>query len=152
MEDVSEGEPSPLFRSIACHELWGNWRSGREISNGALSATGNDICDGLGKTDPYDSAAWQSQSDIVYFQGPYDPTTTVAHVEYHFAEHPSVHRDLVTVPGASHAPLTLGLAGRGCSREVWLAILGDGALGDALTGCAGPGEEPVELQSSRPSR
>ena len=37
---------SPLFRTIACRELWGSWQSGCEIRDGALRAKGTEVCAG----------------------------------------------------------------------------------------------------------
>jgi pimeloyl-ACP methyl ester carboxylesterase len=130
------GPPPELFRTIACRELWGSWQTGREVRDGELRAIGPDLCEGRGLTAPYDSARWQFRVPVTYFQGPYDPTTTMAQAELHMAAHRSADRQFVVVPGASHAPLTMGLAGRHCAAVVWEALDSDATkLEPTLASC-----------------
>lgn len=151
MDGVSKGTPSELFRTIACRELWGAWQSGRELRDGLLHSTGADLCAGESFVAPYDSARYPLTVPISYFQGPYDPTTTVALAKYHLDAHRSSARQFVQVPDASHAPLTLGLAGRGCASAVWTALLrAPDSLATALGTCTQGAETPVELQSLPP--
>jgi pimeloyl-ACP methyl ester carboxylesterase len=138
--------PPPLFRTIACRELWGSWRAGREILDGGLRAPGEDVCGGHAADAPYDSKTRRVDVPITYFQGPHDPTTTLAQATYHLDNHASAPRQFVIVPGASHAPLTLGLQVRGCSESVWQALDVDASgLDAALRACAGG--DPVELRT-----
>jgi pimeloyl-ACP methyl ester carboxylesterase len=84
MAGVTPGAlPPQLFRTIACHELWGSWRVGREIRDGGLGAPGEDVCGGRGADAPYDSKRWPADVPITYFQGPHDPTTTTDQATYH---------------------------------------------------------------------
>lgn len=136
---------SPMFRSIACRELWGNWRTGREIRDGALRATGDDVCSPGARAD-YDAADFPSRVPTTYFHGPHDPTTTTEQAEHHFVSRRGAERDFVTVPDASHAPLTLGLAARGCAEDVWAAIAGERDLAAVLLECE-RGSETIELRS-----
>jgi pimeloyl-ACP methyl ester carboxylesterase len=155
MAGVGQGEASPLFRTIACRELFGGWRSGREIRNGELHAVGDDICAGTSfrAAHPYDSKAWSVGAPVTYFHGPFDPTTTTAHAEYHRDGHEDVHRQFVTVPDASHAPLTLGLAARGCAANVWRALESDdAALKSALATCTRGDEAPVKVEVREPGQ
>lgn len=130
---------STLFRTIACRELWGSWRSGREIRDGELRAIGTEVCAGEPRTG-YDSAEFLSTVPVTYFHGPFDPTTTTEQAEYHFDSHTGSARELIVVPEASHAPLTLGLAGRGCVEDVWAAIAGERDMATVLGECEQPGE------------
>ncbi len=144
--DTPSGPPDSLFRSIACRELWGSWQSDRELRDGELRALGEDACSGEPRT-PYDAAEHPARVPFVYFHGPFDPTTTTAQAEHHFTRPGTGRRDLVTVPDAAHAPLTLGLTARGCAPQVWSAIAGaDGALAPVLQACARPGET-IELRT-----
>jgi pimeloyl-ACP methyl ester carboxylesterase len=150
MEGVGYGEPGTLFRTIACRELWGGWQTAHEIRDGALRAIGDDLCTGIARDAPYDAAAWQSSVPITYFHGAHDPTTTTAQAEYLFATRERAAQQLVVVPDASHASMTLGLAGRGCAAAVWRALDEDpGRLGEVLRDCAGGA--PIELRTA-PSR
>ena len=144
------GTPSTLFRTIACRELWGGWRDVREIRDGALHATGADLCQDQPKlVHAYDSADWDVGVPVTYFQGPYDVTTTVAQAQYHFDHHAQVPRQLVSVPEASHAPLTLGLAGRGCADAVWHKLEdAPDDLGTALSTCTQAPAPPIGLTTA----
>ncbi len=143
---ATPGTPSSLFRTIACRELWGSWRSGREIRGGALNATGEDLCGGAPKVEPYDAARYLLASPVYYFQGPFDPTTTSSQAEHHFDAQVGAPRAFVTVPDAAHAPLTLGLRERGCSSAAWKAIAARLDLTAALATCAGPKRVEVRTQ------
>jgi pimeloyl-ACP methyl ester carboxylesterase len=142
--------PGQLFKTIACRELWGSWKTGREIRDGALHATGADICAGSQDKKPYDSHAWAVRVPITYFQGPHDPTTTVAQATYHVDGQSGVERQVVTVPDASHAPLTLGLQGRKCARAVWQTLAAAEDLGATLTTCTKTNEPAIELSTRAP--
>ena len=124
-----------LFTSIGCDELWGDWQSGRALRNGDLVAEGPNLCaPGTGKTNPYDSADWQFTAPIYYFQGPFDPTSTLAMARYHFESHARTRRTFVLVNGASHAPLSGGLAP--CARRIWDVMVAAGELDQGLIdGC-----------------
>jgi hypothetical protein len=146
MAAVGKNDVGPLFRAITCHELSSSWLYSRQILNGNLIATGGDVCDGSGLAEPYDSAHWQPTVPITYFHEPFDPTTTTEQARYHLDNH-TVARQFVTVPGASHASLTLGLAGRGCAPAVWHALSrAADELGTALATCTKPGEPPITLE------
>lgn len=146
---ASTTRPGELFETVACRELWGDWRTGREIRNGNLEATGANLCGGAPKAEPWDSAAFQLSTPVVYVQGPFDPTTTVAQAEYHFAHQTSAERRMITVPAAAHAPLTVGLQGRGCAKAVWKAIdAAPQSLASVLAGCTKPGDPAVALKSA----
>lgn len=138
--------PSPLFTSIACNELWGSWRSGRVVMNGELRASGEDVCGPGVRAATWDSTRFRTDVPIVVFHGPFDPTTTTAQARFFVDGHTPKPR-LVTVPRASHAPLTLGLAGRRCASGVWTALLGGREpLEAALTSCNQGGAEPVLVE------
>ncbi|MBI5514018.1 MAG: hypothetical protein HY909_09645 [Deltaproteobacteria bacterium] len=139
---------SPMFRAIACRELFGGWRSGRRIERGALVATGDDVCASLPPSHarPYDSAAFVIPSRTYYFLGAHDPATPLAEGRYHF-DHQRAPRELVTVPDASHGPLTYGLRGHGCASAVWEAILAGSSVAPPLRSCA-PGSAGVTAEAA----
>ena len=148
MAGVVDAPPSQLFRTIACRELWGSWQSRREIRKGELFAIGPNVCEGIAKDAAYDSMNFQSLTPITYFHGPFDPTTTTAQAEYHLRHQPRAARQFVTVPNASHGSLTLGLAGRKCSRAVWETLdKNPEGLATALQTCTKSGEPPVDLRN-----
>ncbi len=115
--------PSSLFQQIGCREIWGRWQSGREIRDGALAVFGEDRCAGIPFSSPFDVAAYPVRVPTTHLHGPHDPTTTRAQVTHHLRAQRDADRRVVTVPDASHAPLTLGLAGRGCAEAFWTSIL-----------------------------
>lgn len=147
----AEAPPGVLFRTLACRELWGAWRTGRAIQDGALVATGADVCrDGERRVDPFDARDWPHTVPIVAFHGPHDPTTTDAQLDAFLAAQPHTHRTVITVPPASHAPLTLGLAARGCAPGIWQALLtAPDSLTEVVSACAAGPE--VTLQVLPPS-
>ncbi len=152
MAGVGKTEPSPMFRTIACREIWGEWKAVREIRDGQLQAIGSDLCEGMNsRTALFDSKNWLVSSPITYFNGPYDPTTTTNQTDYHFKHQTEVERQYITVPNAAHAPLTLGLAARNCATDVWRAFEADAkALENALSNCTRPGEKAVEMLIAPP--
>jgi pimeloyl-ACP methyl ester carboxylesterase len=130
---ITTSSRAELFASIGCKELWGDWRSGRALVRGELVATGSNICR-AGKSNAFDARAWPIRTaPIYYFQGPHDPTSTLASALYHFEQQSSARRTFVLVEGASHAPLSGGL--RRCAANVWLAIVQQTTMTDALVGC-----------------
>lgn len=132
---AAPGAPSSLFRTIACRELWGSWHSLREVRNGDLRAIGPEVCGDAFDDAAYDAADFPVTVPITYFQGGFDPTTTLEQAEYHRATQVEVRRQFVLVPDASHAPLTLGLYGRNCSASIWAAIAADEDLQPAIDTC-----------------
>ncbi|MBK6698267.1 MAG: alpha/beta fold hydrolase [Myxococcales bacterium] len=151
MAAAASGAPAgELFATIACRELWGSWRVAREIRDGKLEAPGPDICGGAPKAAPYDSAKYALNATLVYFQGPFDPTTTMAQAEYHFESQSAARaRHLVRVPAAAHAPLTLGLKGRGCAKALWSALdKAPQSLAQLLATCTQGGAAPASVTSS----
>ncbi|MBT9558174.1 MAG: alpha/beta hydrolase [Myxococcales bacterium] len=111
-----------LFRTVACQELWGGWLPGRELRAGELHAVGEDLC-ASGLERPWDASRYPSQVPVVIFHGPYDPTTDTEQATAAYDAHAGASRAFVTVPDAAHAPLTLGLAARGCAPAVWAALV-----------------------------
>lgn len=134
-----------LFLSIGCKELWGNWQSGRALVHGELVATGANIC-AAPKSNAFDSRAWQIRAPIYYFQGPFDPTSTLDGARYHYDNQVNARRTFVLVEGASHAPLTGGL--RRCAPQIWRAIVDHAPMASALAGC--PRRAEVRVSDSRP--
>lgn len=147
---ASSSSDSQLFMTIACRELWGSWHDGREIRDGTLRATGQDLCTSGSERAPYDSRAWALHVPITYFQGAHDPTTTVEQAAYHRDGQSQVERDLVMVADASHAPLTLGLRGRKCSSPVWSALATGKGLAAALKTC-GTGDDASITHATYPA-
>ena len=114
--------PGTTFRQIACRELWDTWQMGRELRDGRLRAFGDDVCVDLPHL-PFDVADFPTTGPVTYLHGSHDPTTTAAQLAHHAATRPRATRRTYEVPDASHAPLTLGFAGRDCAESFWLSIL-----------------------------
>jgi len=121
---------SRLFKMIACQEIFGEMYMGRDIQNGQLIAFGDNLCAGLKKNNPYDSKKWPLKIPIYYFQGERDPTTTLAHAQYHF-DHQNISpkRFFLNVKKSAHAPLSITL--KPCAGYIWNLIF---AGGDGLEG------------------
>lgn len=125
-----------IFRAIGCREIWGEFYAGRDVVKGNLTAIGENICSETLMTNPYDSKSWQIPVPIYYFQGVYDPTTTLEQAKYHF-EHQTSPRMMVVVEHASHAPLSLAL--RPCADQIWKAITSAPEKLEAVVGSCGAG-------------
>lgn len=133
---TNDGQSVPvdnLFKVIGCREIWGEFFPGRNIVNGNLIASGSNVCMGMTKDQPYDSKSWQIPVPVFYFQGVYDPTTTLEQAKYHFANQTS-SRKMVVVERASHGPLSVAL--RPCANQIWDAITSSPEkLGDVASAC-----------------
>ncbi|MGE0634187.1 MAG: hypothetical protein AB7O96_17360 [Pseudobdellovibrionaceae bacterium] len=119
---TNDGQNVPvdnLFKAIGCREIWGEFFAGRNIVDGRLVATSNNVCEGIQKDRPYDSKSWQIPVPIYYVQGKHDPTTTLEHAKYHF-ENQTSPRKMIVVERASHGPLSIAL--RPCANQIWDAM------------------------------
>ena len=121
-ENIAMGR---LFQTIGCQEIWGEMYTGREIKKGQLIASGENLCKKSPMSNRYDSKNFSIQTPIYYLQGSHDPTTTLEHARYHFANQTqSKQKFFVNVKKASHAPLSVTL--RPCSEFIWKSIADGG--------------------------
>lgn len=128
--------PNLFFRAIGCGELWTDWYYGRSLENGRLVRSGKNVCEGLDYKTAYDAAKFliPASIPIYYFHGANDPATPMYTALYHFGVQKKTSRQLVTVPGASHAPLTGTL--RPCADEIWAGMFRQNTLGREFAACS----------------
>jgi pimeloyl-ACP methyl ester carboxylesterase len=133
-----------IFSNLACRELFSGFYPLRDIKNGQLVASGENICH-VPMNRPYDSAQYLVKTPIYYFQSPHDPTSTLKQATYHFEkQNRSARRAFVTVERASHAPLSLGLSL--CSQELWESITKrPDQFKIAITACQQIGATPISM-------
>jgi pimeloyl-ACP methyl ester carboxylesterase len=131
-----------------CQELMGEARFSA-LRAGRLVADGPDRCADIAhEWRPYDSRRFSIPAPIYYLEGADDPATPPWTARYHYDGQKQAQRTFIMVPGAGHAPMTLGLRTLGCSGALWRAIdqHDAAALAAAVASC-GPG---LSVESKAP--
>lgn len=109
------------FITIACREFAADFLSRPLLVNGHFSTDGN-LCNDFELDAKFDSANYQLEVPIIYFQGSNDAATSMKQARYHyqFQTH-APKKSFVTVGEAGHNSFQLSLSS--CKESLWNAIL-----------------------------
>lgn len=121
-----------VLQSVICSEISKDYFGAQwpvTITNDRLILTNQatDLCPAMPLPySPYESAKYQIQAPIIYFQGETDPQTPMATAKHHYdGQKSSTKKVFITVAKAGHAPLG-GPDLVQCSSAIWGEILKGG--------------------------
>lgn len=136
-----------MFRPIACQEVFPRAKLDKEkLIAGEIVTASTTVCDGFTFSNPFDSADYQIEAPIFYFQGKNDPAVPLWQATYHFDSQLYAKKFFVKVPGAAHPALQSGFFE--CRDQLWKSIFdGGNNLESVLPNCSAPTELSIEAQS-----
>lgn len=122
-----DANSSRLYKQIACNEIVDDYgpENNFQLTEGRLVPVSQSYCGELKLSRPFDSAKYQIQVPIYYFEGTFDPATPMTQARYHFDHQTSAPKVFVTVDEGGHGALSFSASL--CSSNIW-KLIGEGQL------------------------